>query len=176
MDVSSFLGGRFLTHLDLPQPSQTWTVRAVTQEQIQTDTKVCLHFNEHAKPLGLNKTNLKIVAQAFGVQAQGWIGKAIELYRDQTFFQGKQMPCVRLRIPQQNAVQPQQPAAIRAYHQQPVAQPAGAWQPPTPPLPPNPLPAQPPVPPPQQPAAGQQAQAQPGVVASPGAPPWGAAP
>ena len=139
MDVSSFLGGRFLTNLDLPQPSQVWTIRAVSQEQIQTDLKVCLHFAEHSKPLGLNKVNLRVVAAAWGVQAANWTGKQIELLKDRCAFQGRMVDCIRLRVP------PPQP-----YPHAPQLMTGPAPQ--------------------QQP---QQMQQPPGVIASPGSPPWG---
>ena len=40
MDVSSFLGGRFLNQADLPQPIQTWTVENgdITVEAYRNET------------------------------------------------------------------------------------------------------------------------------------------
>ena len=65
MDVSSFMGGNYLTQADLPQQTQTWTIRQVTQQQVGTDQKVCLQFDQHSKPLGCNKTNLRSIANCF---------------------------------------------------------------------------------------------------------------
>ena len=71
MDVSSFMGGRFLTHLDLPAQTQVWTIKDVKQRLVGADQKVCIWFHQHAKPLGLNKTNLKaapiIVSGGYGL-------------------------------------------------------------------------------------------------------------
>ena len=64
MDVSSFLGGNFLTHVDLPLPYQVWTIGKADQQLVGTDQKICLTFAEFpAKSLGLNKTNLRRVAE-----------------------------------------------------------------------------------------------------------------
>ncbi len=136
MDVSSFMGGSYLTHLDLPQPSQVWTVRDVKQELVGTDTKIVVYFAEHQKGLGLNKVNLRVIAGAYTVQSATWVGRQLDLFKDQTQFQGKIVPCVRCRIP---AAPPQpiaappafpQPVAPQAAPQQPVAPPQAAspWE------------------------------------------------
>jgi len=123
MDVSSFLGGNFLTQLDLPAASQVWTIREVAQQQVGDDTKICIRFDQHTKPLGCNKTNLRTIAEAYGTDAAAWIGRPLELYRDQTQFQGQIVPCIRARIPQQAAAAPA-PAAVPQPVVQPVAAPA----------------------------------------------------
>ena len=138
MDVSSFMGGSYLTHLDLPQPSQVWTVREVKQELVGTDTKIVVYFAEHQKGLGLNKVNLRVIAGAYTVQSATWVGRHLDLFKDQTQFQGKIVPCVRVRIPAAPpaAVQPapaqaapQPPAPLQVAPQQPVAPPAPQQQP-----------------------------------------------
>ena len=133
MDVSSFLTGNFLTHLDLPTPSQTWTVRAVKQQLVGSDPKICIWFNEHQKPLGLNKTNLRTIADRYSVESAAWVGKSLELYKDRCQFQSKTVDCVRVRIPsapEQTAppVQPSAPQPATAIPPQPVAPPAPAEQ------------------------------------------------
>ena len=149
MDVSSFLGGSYLTQHDLPLQPAVWTVVGVTQQQVGTDQKIVVQFREHQKGLGLNKTNLRAIAQAYGTNAQAWIGRQLELFKDVTFFQGRQTPCIRVRIPAAPLQQPQ----------------AAMMQPPQPAQPYQPQPAQLMTgPAPQQPL---------GVIGSPGAPPWG---
>jgi hypothetical protein len=119
-----------------------WTVRTVSQQLVGTDQKVCVQFDQHTKPLGLNKTNLKLIAANYGLEAQHWIGRPLELYRDQTQFQGRSVPCIRVRIPtHQPPAQATQHAFVPTQQQVP-AQPA---------------------------AVGPQQMP---VQASPGAPPW----
>ena len=128
MNVSEFLSGNFLTHLDLPAPTQIWTVRDVQQQLVGTDQKICVHFNEHQKPLGLNKTNLRTIADAHGLQSEAWIGKQSEVFKDRTTYQGRPTDCVRLRVPADT-----QPAAnsapAAATQQPPVAAPQPAESP-----------------------------------------------
>lgn len=143
MDVSSFLGGNFLTQLDLPPDPQTCTIRGASQQQVGTDVKICLQLAEHAKPLGLNKTNLRTIAQAYGTDSNAWIGRQVELYRDRTQFQGALVPCIRLRIPAPpQAAPPAMPPAVPpAAPVQP--QPVAAPQPQQPVAPPQPQQAAP---------------------------------
>ncbi len=118
MDVSSFMGGNFLTQLDLPAPSQVWSIRDVKQELVGTDQKIVVYFSEHQKGLGLNKTNLRVIAQAYSTNAAAWNGKQLDLFKDQTQFQGSTVPCIRVRVPMQ-----QPPAAAPVIAPQPVAAP-----------------------------------------------------
>ena len=133
MDVTSFLGGNFLTQLDLPQQPVVWQITGAQQQQVGTDTKICISFAEHQKLLGLNKTNLRTVASAYGTDASAWPGKALELYRDTTQFQGKTVPCIRVRIPQQQqaaapVAAPQQSQPVAAPQQPAAEQPPWAGQ------------------------------------------------
>lgn len=145
MDVSQFLGGSLFSQTDLgANPWQLMTITNVDQQMVgqgQTaEQKICLHFSESAKPLGLNRTNLRRVAELFGTQSTAWIGQQLLVYRSTTSFQGKAMLCVRLCGAQQappdpicdqqgNAVgyQPAAPAAAPAPSPAPAA-PAPATQ------------------------------------------------
>lgn len=161
MDVSSFLGGNFLTQVDLPQPCQMWTIAKADQQLVgqgqSAEQKICIRFREFpSKPLALNKTNLTRVADLYSTDAGAWIGKPLLVYRSSTSYQGQPKLCVRVCGPQQappdplcdpqgNAVLYQPPAP--PVQQQPVPAPANQ------PAQPQPAPAQP------QPAASQPVQA-----------------
>jgi hypothetical protein len=102
MDVSSFLSGNYLTHLDLPQPIQTWTISHADQRLVGTDQKICIAFAEYpAKALSLNKTNLRRIAELYGLDASAWAGQQLQVYRSTTTYSGKVMQCVRVCGPQQ---------------------------------------------------------------------------
>ena len=157
-DVSSFLGGSFLTHLDLPLPQQTWTIGKADEQLVGTDRKICLGFAEFpAKALGLNNTNLRRVADLYGTDGSNWIGKSLLVYRSACDYQGQRKLCVRVCGPQQSPPDPLcdpqgnpvlfQPAAGRPAQQpqvplqqpvatpQPVAAPQAAASPSTAPAP-----------------------------------------
>ena len=62
MDISSFVSGNYLTHLDLPLPIQSWKISKVDQQLVGQDqkNKVCITFEEFpSKAFASNKTNLK---------------------------------------------------------------------------------------------------------------------
>ena len=138
MDVSSFMGGNFLTHLDLPQPYQVWSINTVDQQLVgqgkTAEQKICVTFSEHAKPLALNKTNLKRIAELYGTDANAWIGKQMLVYRSNTTFGNDTVLCVRVCGPAQappdvicdaqgNAVAYQPVVTAPAPAAQPVAAP-----------------------------------------------------
>jgi hypothetical protein len=162
MDVSSYLGGSFCTHLDLPAPIQVWTIGKVDAQLVgqgQTaDQKICLTFNElPSKPLALNKTNLKRVAELYSTNGGAWAGRQLQVYRSTAVFQGNTVLCVRVCGPQAappEAICDQQGNAV-LY--QPPAAPAQQAQQYAAPQQPAPQPAAVPQPAVQQPAAAPQA-------------------
>ena len=83
-------------------------------------TKAVLTLQGWPAQLVLNKTNFEVLAAAYGRQAAGWLGKPIEVYPDTTFFSGRLVPCVRVRVPRPAApmaavpgMAPAAPAASR---------------------------------------------------------------
>ena len=107
MNVSSFLNGNYLTHQDLRLNVQVWTMSKVDQQLIGDKTKICVTFADFpAKPLALNKTNLRRIVGLYGVEAELWIGKQLRIYRSQTTFAGKGELCVRVCGPDQDPPDP----------------------------------------------------------------------
>lgn len=75
--------------------------------------RLFLTFAELQRPLALNVTNARMIAQLHGEEVTQWKGKQITLYPTRTSYLGKDVPCIRIRdqvpqLPQQPA--PQQPA------------------------------------------------------------------
>ena len=164
MNVSSFLSGNYLTHLDLPLPLQTWTISKADQQLVGTDQKICISFAEFpAKAIGLNKTNLKRIASLYGLDASAWVGQQLLVYRSTTAYGGQLTQCVRVVGPQQQPLDdndmPTQAVALQSAA--PAAQPA-VQQPVVAPVQQQAVPAQ------QQPVAAPQQQ----PVAAPQATPW----
>lgn len=99
MDIGSFLGGRYLGAVDLPQAYQTWTIQAVGQEVVDGQPRIYVKFFEHQKPYLANKTNLTSLAQGLGRESQNWINQRVEVTRQPTTFQGRACEGIRLRSP-----------------------------------------------------------------------------
>ncbi len=110
MNVADQLGGNYLTQFDLQLPQQVWQIAGATLQVVgqgaSADEKVCVKFSEHAKPLALNKTNLKRIADLYGTDTDGWIGKPLRLYRAQAQFQGDIVLCVRVCDPKKAPPEP----------------------------------------------------------------------
>jgi hypothetical protein len=85
--------------------------------QAETDKPV-LYFSGKEKGLVLNKTNSSEISAAYGDETDDWAGKKILLYAATTPFNGKTVPCIRVKVPKQVAPKaaPKQPvsAAVNA--------------------------------------------------------------
>lgn len=69
-------------------------VEVVGSEQVR---KGVLFFAELDRGLVLNKTNSRTIAALYGTDCTLWVKKKITVYRSETSFQGKTVPCVRVR-------------------------------------------------------------------------------
>jgi hypothetical protein len=96
---SNFYGGTYLKADDIPSGQDLPVeIAKVSVEQLDDGDKLAVHFAGKQKAMVLNKTNGGVLCDAFGDDADTWIGKAITLYRDRTMFGGKMVDCLRLRV------------------------------------------------------------------------------
>jgi hypothetical protein len=88
---------------DLSAGPQTVAIRELAIEEIgqgkSREAKGVLYFHGRDKGLVLNATNCRTIEDAYGTESDDWPGKSIELFSTETDFQGKRVPCVRVRIP-----------------------------------------------------------------------------
>lgn len=139
MKISEAFSGNYLKAADIPHPI-TMTMTTVTQEKMPDEsTKPVVKFANENRGLTLNKINATTIAALYGDDTAGWNGRQIELFSTTTFFNGRQVPCIRVRAPQAQpvAVPTQQglPQQQVAPPQPPVQQPAvAAPQMPQPPV------------------------------------------
>jgi hypothetical protein len=76
-------------------------------------------FEDKKRGLVLNKTNSNAIVNAYGDETDNWNGKPLELFPTETSFQGKMVPCIRLRIPVNGQAVPAQ-ATAAAPNVQPI--------------------------------------------------------
>jgi hypothetical protein len=69
-------------------------IAEVGQEKVR---KGVVEFNEYDRGLVLNKTNSRMIASIHGAQTDQWKGKKLVLYRSETSFQNKTVPCIRVK-------------------------------------------------------------------------------
>jgi hypothetical protein len=109
MKVAEMYPSKYLSAADLQGREFPLTISTVTLEQIQdgnsTESKPVMRFERAQKSLVLNKTNCDVISAAYGGETDLWAGKPVILYPTMTQFQGRQVPCLRVRLPGQ-AMQP----------------------------------------------------------------------
>jgi hypothetical protein len=102
MKVSSLFPSKFLKADDLNDREIQCIIKDVQVEDVSgdgSDRKPVLYFEGKEKGLVMNKTNSMVIASSHGEDTDDWGGKSVVLYPTKTQFQGKLVPCVRVRIP-----------------------------------------------------------------------------
>lgn len=61
------------------------------------DKKPIVFFKGASKPLALNKTNAKTIAQLYGNDTREWIGKAVTIFPTTTQFGNDVVDCIRIK-------------------------------------------------------------------------------
>ena len=101
MDISKFKKSNFLTKNDIDGPT-TVTINRVTEEAVglPSEQKAVTHFDEMAKGLVTNMTNLESIADIAGSRnTDDWLGTKVELYVDEGVrnLQGMRVGGLRVR-------------------------------------------------------------------------------
>jgi len=75
------------------------TIKRCSFEEVGTEQvdKAVVHFDEFDRGFVLNKTNVGRIIALHGNQTEDWKGKQITLYASETDFNGKVVPCIRVR-------------------------------------------------------------------------------
>lgn len=108
--VNQMLTSRYLSKHDLPQPVIAH-VRGVAQEQARPneDPKWLMYFNEIRKPMKLNNTILRYLAETLGPSSDTWVGKKVRIYVDHSIMMaGQVVGGVRLQVAKSAALAPAQ--------------------------------------------------------------------
>ena len=67
-----------------------------------TDRKLCIWFNGKNKGMALNVINRNTIVSMYGPETDNWHGESITIYPTTTEWQGKMVPCVRVRTERPN--------------------------------------------------------------------------
>lgn len=99
--------------------SKVVTIRGVDIKEVGEEKvkKGVIYFHEFARGLVINKTNSQTIAGMYGGETDDWIGMKITLYRSETPFKGKIVPCIRVK----DSVPASQPAAPARKRRTPIA-------------------------------------------------------
>jgi len=87
MTLDDLIPSKFLKKSDLGDDEHIVTIRKITKTNVARDDKppeykATLTFDEFAKPMVANKTNLKRIAAALGDDLELWVGKQIKVFYD----------------------------------------------------------------------------------------------
>jgi hypothetical protein len=127
--ASNFDKSKYLRATDLDKEKK-FKIKSATDEVVGTgddkEHRLVIGFTNDERGLVLNRTNLRILREAFGDVVDSWIGKVIAVYPTTVDFRGKLVPGLRVRIPPPAAVTSPQPASSGAAAAPPKASAAPA--------------------------------------------------
>lgn len=75
------------------------TIKSISKKEVGSEkvVKGVLYFSEVERGLVINKTNSRVIAALYGTDTDSWLGQKVALYRSETSYQGKVVPCIRVR-------------------------------------------------------------------------------
>ena len=101
-NINEMFAGKYLGAVDIDEDMDVTIIGEseveVTNEG-RKEMKFCLHFKELDKPMILNKTNAKAIAQVLGsANTEDWVGQRVTLYVATVDSFGKQVEAVRVKL------------------------------------------------------------------------------
>lgn len=113
MRVTDLCPSPHLEALDLGDEigaSQVVTIERVEKREVGSEKviKGVVILKEFGRGMVLNKTNSRTIAGLYGSDTSNWLGQQITLYRSETSFQNKTVPCIRVKDvrPEQEGAKP----------------------------------------------------------------------
>lgn len=100
MRMSEAFPSNWLKASDLQGRTVKATIKDVVMEDVGDGEKPIVTFVGKDKGLVLNKTNANMIVDAYGDETDTWAGKEIEIFPDKTSFKGQIVPCIRVRVKQ----------------------------------------------------------------------------
>ena len=88
MDLGDEIGASAVVTVDRVE------LKTVGAEQVR---KGVVFFKEFERGMVINKTNSRTIAGLYGSNTDEWIGERITIYRSETSFQNRTVPCIRVK-------------------------------------------------------------------------------
>jgi hypothetical protein len=118
--LNQFFAGQFFKASDFPSP-RLLTIASVDEQEVgqQREKRLVIKFAGEEQSLVTNKTNALSIAEITGADdVDEWIGAKIVLFATKTDFAGRQVDCIRVRAPRNQAAKPAPPPAAEAAQHQ----------------------------------------------------------
>lgn len=101
MNIDQAFPSKYIKESDLAGRSHQLQIAKLQPEDVGTPDKparkLVVYFAGAQKGLVLNRTNAEAIAIVHGRETDAWIGRTIELYPATAFFQGRNVPAIRVR-------------------------------------------------------------------------------
>jgi hypothetical protein len=99
--ASNYDQSRFLKAVDLNGGEKKVRIKNCTEETMSDnkERKLVVWFTNIEQGLVLNKTNNRVLREAFGDETDGWSGKIVVLFSVMTDLRGRMTQGLRVRIP-----------------------------------------------------------------------------
>ena len=114
MKMSTAFPSKYLRAADLQDRPHSMIMHRVEMDTVADgeDKKPVLYFTKAQKGLVLNKTNSKVIVNAYGDDSDGWEGKPLIIFPTTVDFRGDMVEAIRVRIPKPAAA----PAPVQHHH------------------------------------------------------------
>lgn len=110
MRVDQIYPNTYLSASDIGNHKLQAVICEVGLVVLDGEQKLALSFEGKQKLMVLNRSNASAMAEVFGQETDGWLGKSVELYTIRTEFKGRPVDGLRLR-----PLPPEQPQAEEAF-------------------------------------------------------------
>lgn len=108
MKKSDIFPSNYVKAADIEGREVNVVIRECKIEELGTDRKLVIYFQNADKGLVCNVTNYDRIAYMYGDDTDRWGGKEIVLYTELATFQGKTGPAIRVKQPIKQVTTPQQ--------------------------------------------------------------------
>jgi len=99
--INDIFAGDYLRAEDLPADRPVWVeIRSVDVRRFPDGAKLEIAFKDKRKHFLANMTNSRIIADLYGGETDDWIERMIGLYSTKVEFQGRMVPCIRVKPPE----------------------------------------------------------------------------
>lgn len=99
MNINDVYPSKYLKSADLQGRIAKLKIINIGYEQIGTDHRLVLYFQNKEKGLVLNKTNGRTIADVFGDETDNWIGAELDVFSMKVDMQGRMVDGLRVRVP-----------------------------------------------------------------------------
>lgn len=99
MDATKLCPSPHIEAAELNGADKVVTIKKVGFSEVGEEkvNKGVIYYEEFDRGMVINRTNVKRIIAMLGNETDEWVGKKIALYPSETDWQGRTVPCIRVR-------------------------------------------------------------------------------